>query len=548
MNFGEIAVAEAEGCILAHSVQQNTLSFKKGRRLSAQDVAALTAAGLDKVWAARLGDTDIHEDEAAQKLANAIISANMRATKPFTGRVNLYAEGDGVLQVDAQVINEINSISEAITIATLPPWTAIRKGQMIATIKIIPFSASKDLLELACGKCEDTPLEVSPFKPKSAGLITTLLSHQKVSTLDKAQEVISQRIIDRHGIVSQTNQCTHTTKDLATALQSQLAEGVDILLVLGASAITDRGDIIPKAIENCGGRIIHYGMPVDPGNLLLLGEINGVPVIGLPGCARSPKLNGVDWILDRLCSGLNVTSKDIQAMGVGGLLTEMPGRPEPRERTEHNAQPAPRVEVRLVKKNIIALVLAAGQSSRMGTTNKLLLDIDGKPMIKRVVENIQASKVQDILVVTGHERRRIEKALAGMDVEFVQNDSFEKGLSTSLRSGLRMISPDWDGVLVCLGDMPNVNAKHIDRLIDAFNPEQGHAICVPTYQSKRGNPVLWASRFFDDMTKISGDTGAKHLIGENSEMVFEVDMDDDNAVMQDIDTPEAFEKYRNKIN
>ena len=156
----------------------------------------------------------------------------------------------------------------------------------------------------------------------------------------------------------------------------------------------------PAGIVAAGGAVSHFGMPVDPGNLLLLGSLHGEPVVGLPSCARSPKVNGFDFVLQRLFAGLAVTGKDVMRMGVGGLLQEIPNRPQPRD-VENAPLRAPR---------IAALVLAAGLSSRMGS-NKLLEGWRGHPLLRWTVEAALASDARPVIVVTGNEAPKIEAAL-----------------------------------------------------------------------------------------------------------------------------------------
>jgi molybdenum cofactor cytidylyltransferase len=301
--------------------------------------------------------------------------------------------------------------------------------------------------------------------------------------------------------------------------------------VFGASAITDRRDVIPAGITGAGGKISHFGMPVDPGNLLLLGELHAKPVVGLPSCARSPKVNGFDFVLQRLFAGLQITGADIMRMGVGGLLQEIPSRPQPRD-VEHTAQRAPR---------IAAMVLAAGLSSRMGS-NKLLQDWRGKPLVRWTVETALKSQAGPVIVVTGHEARKLEEALKGLDVHFVYNPDYREGLSTSLKAGLSAVAASADGALVMLGDMPQVSPDLLDRMIAAFSPADGRNICIAMHEHSRGNPVLWARRFFPEIQALGGDAGAKTLLAAHEEMICEID--GDAAVLHDIDTPEALAALR----
>jgi molybdenum cofactor cytidylyltransferase len=309
-----------------------------------------------------------------------------------------------------------------------------------------------------------------------------------------------------------------------------------MLLVAGASAVVDRRDVGPGAIVRAGGTIVHFGMPVDPGNLLCLGRIGDVPALVLPGCARSPKLNGFDWVLQRLFAGVPVAPADVMAMGVGGLLKEIEVRPLPREQAARVAPPAtaPRRARR-----VAVVVLAAGRSRRMAPLNKLLVaDNQGTPMVARVVDNVLASHARPVIVVTGHERDRVEEALAGRPVHFAHADDYAEGLSASLKAGMAALPPEAEGVLVCLGDMPLVSGAMLDRLIAAFDPEEGRAIVMPTFRGKQGNPMLWSREFLTEIMTISGDVGARHLIGKHADRLVEVEMADD-AVLRDFDTTDA---------
>ncbi|MFQ5784437.1 MAG: NTP transferase domain-containing protein [Alphaproteobacteria bacterium] len=187
---------------------------------------------------------------------------------------------------------------------------------------------------------------------------------------------------------------------------------------------------------------------------------------------------------------------------------------------------------------VAAVVLAAGRSLRMGGANKLLVPVAGVPLIARVVGEICASRAAPVIVVTGHEEAHVRAALAGFAVFFAHNPDYAAGLSTSLATGLAALPADIDGAVVCLGDMPRVTAAVIDRLIAAFAPDDGRAICLPVYRGKRGNPVLWARRFFAEMEGLIGDVGARHLIDEHGDALCEVETEDD-GVLIDIDTPGA---------
>jgi molybdenum cofactor cytidylyltransferase len=259
-----------------------------------------------------------------------------------------------------------------------------------------------------------------------------------------------------------------------------------------------------------------------------------VPVLGLPGCARSPKLNGFDWVLQRLLADVPVGRADVMRMGVGGLLAEIPSRPLPRA----DASPRPAPEAPQAPR-VTALVLAAGRGTRMGGPNKLVLPLAGRPIVDHVVAAAQASQAERIVVVTGHEADRVSAALAGRTVTFIDNPDHADGLSTSLRAGLAAVEEEADAVVVLLGDMPRVTAATIDRLIAAYAPVEGRSICVPTVDGRRGNPILWDRAFLTEMSRIEGDAGARALLERHADVVCEVPMADP-ATLIDVDTPDAY--------
>ena len=535
MKFGETPIEEALGAILAHGISVEGTAFKKGRLLSRNDLAILKKAGIATVVSARLEPGDIGEDEAAAQISLALTGDNLSPSPAFTGRVNLYADVRGLAVYDRAMLTRLNGIDEAVTVATLPSFAAVEPRQMVATVKIIPFAVPVDILERCIGQV-DAAIRVVPFAAGNVGLVQTILPGTREKVLNKTVAVLRHRVEAVAGTLTGERRCGHEIGEVADAIRHWRSQGCDMILVSGASAITDRRDVIPAAIDAAGGAIDHFGMPVDPGNLMLMAHIGDTPVLGLPGCARSPKLNGFDWVLQRLAAGLAVTSRDITEMGAGGLLTEIASRPLPRAEA---CAPAPVKDP--VRPRVAAVILAAGQSRRMGPANKLLANIGGKPMVVHVADAVQASQASPVTAVVGHQADRVRAALAGRDIMFVDNPDHADGISGSLTLGLRSLPRGVDGAIICLGDMPRVTAVQIDRLIAAFNPLEGRAICVPTFNGKRGNPVLFARRFFENMESVSGDVGARHLIGEAPELVCEVEMED-RGVLLDIDTPQALAK------
>jgi molybdenum cofactor cytidylyltransferase len=533
MKFGAVPIDRAKGGVAVHSIRKDKLVLKKGTTIGEPEIAALRAAGITEIVIAKIESGDVGEDEAAAALASAAAGENIRVDEAFTGRANLFAAAPGVLMVDKAAIDRVNAIDEGITFATLAAFSPVVEGQMVATAKIIPFAvpeaSNRAVLDEA--KSGRGLLRVAPFSVKKVGVISTRLPGLAEKVIDKTLKVTRERLAPAGAEVIFEQRIAHDASALSQAIRETLAAGAELVLVFGASAIADRRDVIPAAIEQSGGKIEHFGMPVDPGNLMLIGDVSGKPVLGAPGCARSPKENGFDWVLARLLAGLKVSRSDIAGMGVGGLLMEIVTRPQPREES------AP------LAKRVAAIVLAAGRSSRMQGPNKLLEDFGGKPLVRRAVEIALASKAAPVIVVTGNDEVAVKKSLAGLNVQFVHNENYAEGLSTSIRTGIRALPDDVAGAVICLADMPRISAALIDRLIGAFEPERGALIVAPVRDGRRGNPLLWARRFFPELLKLEGDIGARKLAASYAEGVAEVEVTDDGAFL-DIDTPEALDLAR----
>jgi molybdenum cofactor cytidylyltransferase len=526
MKFGPVESKLALGLILAHGVKCGDATFKKGRVLSASDVAKLIANQIETVWVAQLEASDVTEDEAARRVAVAIAGEGVTAQEAFTGRANLHASGHGLLVVDADRIRAINHLHESLTIATLPPHDVVALKQMVATVKIIPFAMPRAVLERALAIIGDQPLlRVHAFEKRSIHLIITSLPQTKSSIIAKSETAIAERLKALELELASVTVVDHTQAAVSRAIAD--AKDSDLIMVFGASAIVDRGDVIPAALVEAGGLVTHLGMPVDPGNLLMLGQRGQTPVIGIPSCARSPKRNGFDWVLERVAAGLEVSAESIMDMGVGGLLAEIPSRPSPRDGDKPTA---PRV---------VAIVLAAGSSTRMGS-NKMLAVYQGKPIIRATAETIFASGVDDVVVVTGHQNGEVEAALQGLKLRTVHNPNHAEGMSTSLRAGVQAAGTA-DAVIVCLGDMPRVGAQVINRMIAAFNPTEHRNIIVPVHKGQWGNPVLWGAEHFDMLRSLEGDKGARALIQQFKSEAVEITVEDPGVLM-DADTPEALAK------
>ncbi len=328
MEFGEVPVDRAGGMILAHSHRTEGGRIRKGRRLDGADIAALRGAGIDAVVVADPAPGDVDEDAAAARIGAALcpdpVGAGLRVTEARTGRVNLHATGPGILRLDAEAIHRLNMLDPMITVATLAPHARVAEGMMVATVKIISYAVPGAAVAAAAEAAADV-IAVAPVVLRGATLIVTEMGQGP----GKGERAMAARL-DRLGMsLDAVEVVAHAIDPIAAALAAVRS---DLALLLTASATSDARDVGPRGLVAAGGSLTRFGMPVDPGNLLFYGRLGRRPVIGLPGCARSPALNGADWVLERICCGIEPDAADIARMGVGGLLKESPARPHPRSR------------------------------------------------------------------------------------------------------------------------------------------------------------------------------------------------------------------------
>ena len=532
MIFGEFPLSECEGLLLAHSLRLPQRVMKKGRRVTSADIQALGAAGFTHINGARLGADDIDENAAAGAVAAALSGAGIATRTPHAGRCNLYAVERGLLTLDADIIDRINRVDESITVATLPPLSAVRSGAVVATVKIIPLAVSRTLIDAGVAQAgQGVALRLLPFQPQRAALIVTGQVGEPAGNAIGAINSSRRRLEDLGSHLGLVQRCAHGAGAVTTALHEALAAGCTLVLISGTTVAKDRADTVPAGIVAAGGEIIHFGMPVEPGNMLLLARLGAVPVILLPGCARSRRSNGLDWVLQRMLAGLPMAAAQIMAMGVGGLIRS------PLEVDEDQAAARPEPVRAPVGRRLAALVLAAGSSRRMGGDNKLLLPVGGIPLVRRAVNAALASRCTSVLVVTGFAADEVQACIAGLDVKFAHNPEHPTGMASSLRCGLAALDADADAVIVLLADMPGIHGGHIDRLIAAFDPQQPK-IVVPMKDGRRGNPVLWPRSFFAEMQAVEGDVGAREVLQRHADRIEAVPIDDD-AIFSDVDTPAA---------
>ena len=531
MKFGPVELSRAEGAILAHSHQVGARRLRKGMRLGPDDIEALAQSGMQDVTVAILETGDLDENAAAAQIGLSGIGPQVEASTAFAGRVNFVAQGAGVLGVDVEAVNALNAIDPAITLATLPQFARVERGQLLATIKIIPYGVNGTLVEKAAAKIEGA-LQLHPVKRRQISLIMTSVENMKPSLLVKGRKAVETRL-SRLGVVLEDCQTVpHSGADLASAIKAARGE---LVLVLTASATSDIEDVGPEAVRRAGGKVTRFGIPVDPGNLLFIGTQGKREVLGLPGCVRALALNGADWVLERLICGIPVDADMLADMGVGGLLKEIPTRPLPR-----------RIKSKSASRRVAIVLLAAGQSRRMEGRDKLLEDVGDYSMLHHAAKAAVDSQATQVFVALPPSAEARSATLAGLAVTPIIAQDHEEGMGATLRNAMVHVGEEYDAVIVALADMPELTAKHYNQLIEAYDPDTQKEICrAVSEDGTPGHPVLFGRRFFENLALSSGDSGGRDILRNSTEFICHVKTSGRGAAL-DLDTPQAWQAWRDE--
>lgn len=319
MRFGEFAVADALGVILARAVKSTPHPLGKGHRLGPDDIAALSAAGVTTVVGLRPDSGDLTEDQAALALATVAAGPGLECQPARGGCCDITAVESGLFLADAVALRTLHGTTEALMIATLPQEQAVEAGQRVARVKCIPFAASPAVIRTA-GRAARGALRLAPFTARPTALVVA--NPPDTNTDEQARIVARLRDrLKRWGLpCTMELRVAHETASIADALVRASAAKVALIVVSGASSTADRGDTIPMAVCRAGGEIRRYGLPMEPGSLTLLARCGDAIIIDAPTCARSPAATSLDWLLARVAAGLAIDDDAIAGTGVGGLL------------------------------------------------------------------------------------------------------------------------------------------------------------------------------------------------------------------------------------
>lgn len=539
MRFGAFDIEVCEGLILAHSHKLAGKRISKGSVLTTELVDAFRQDGVTELVCAAPDAGDLSEDQVAGRLAAALMTAGVSRSEAATGRVNFKVGTTGIIRYDRALIAALNSVDEALTFSLVQHNQLLSAGKMAATLKVIPYFVAEQICQHFEDVLQGRPaFTFHPLRSWRVSLIQTMDDVLSERVYSATETVTERRLAQLGSKLTDVRRCAHDSSSVSAEISQALATGADLVLLCGCSAVVDRRDVLPVAIGQAGGQIDQLGLAVDPGNMLLAAHIQTTPVIGMPGCARSPKLNGFDWVLHLLLAGVPLSREELAEMASGGLLMEIVSRPLPRDLASKPPSAAPHMGV---------VLLAAGQSRRMGEINKLTERIAGKPVVRHVAETILAAGFSDIVVVLGHDSGAVERCLDGLPVRFVMNDDYQSGQASSVGVGVAALNSRATDVMIVLGDMPLLQPSFLQDLQRHHLASSQHEkmIGLPVHikdgQRQVGHPVVWGRQFFSELQTLKGDQGGRQIWAEHPAMISHLIVNDPTSFL-DTDTPDALQK------
>ena len=327
MRLEERAISETAGTLLMHNVASadGKRVLKKGILLGEEEIAQLAEMGRATVEVAVLEADDVHEDEAALALAGAMQTEELFLSRAAGGRVNLRTTVDGLLEVDADRLLELNMLP-GITLATRQPHTVVGPNQEsdnIGTLKIIPYAVRRSDLDRALELASARPgmVEVRAFQPGRRAALLLVGDPAVHDKLRASFEPPTRTRLERLGAELVAVEGVAQEEDAIAVAAARLASTSDLLIIAGQTSIMDQDDTTLRALRRAGAGLTLSGAPVEPGNLLALAYLPDAPVLCAPGCAKGLKRNVMDLVLPRLLLGDRLERRDIAALGLGGFLT-----------------------------------------------------------------------------------------------------------------------------------------------------------------------------------------------------------------------------------
>lgn len=522
MQFGEFPVFDSAGVELAYPIVCQGKTFPAGHVVTSDDIRLFRLEGIAKVVGSILASNDLRPDISTSMILKPLVGDFLRYTLPKDGYSEIYADQDGLFIVSPERLSRFNNQSENITLATIPPYAPVYKNQLVASLRLVGPAFSIDVLNETIDKItgQGPLLKIAPYAFSKLGYVQTVLYGADVPKL--VSEELNQRFAIYGFNLVHSTVCPHMPEHVEKGVRDAIDAGAEVVVVQSPLPSVNRNDVVPQGFVEAAADIDRLGWPLDPGLPIIFAHKNDVHLVGI---AESDfPLPAVDRLMRFLATKSLPPVEEFTSLAQGSMSIE---------RLIQYLTPEQEAETIAVgpvehAQKIAIVILAAGTSRRMFGTNKLLENIQGLPMIERVVQSALLSKADYVSVVTGYEAKLVEQRLMNYDVKIVRNPDYSAGVLSSMRLGISVLPPDVSAAIILPADMPGFTSTYIDRLIDCYDPNAAQKnVCLPSYGGIRHNPVLWPRELFKVVKIVPEDAYGLPALVEHSDYIVEMSLEDD---------------------
>lgn len=544
MKVKEERTLGAEGLILANDIELAKTTIKKGQKLTSSNVSALRSAGIETISCYKADKNDIDAKTAIGMITAAVAGTNTAYMLNDEGYCHIFAETNGIINIDEIRISRFNNSHQDIFINTIKKDEIVKKNDLLAVVRIIPYLINIDEVNntIHANTGQGALISINSFDIKTATLIQTTMPDTEEQLTSSAKINLEDMLAKTSCKLKSSVECEHNSEDLANTIYSAINQGSEFIIISPAKPTYGKSDIIPTALKESGIDIYKIHIPIETGyDTILAYKGKKIPVVQIPYNYHLGNNDAINKLICKLISKQKFNLEDVSSIGFGSLsITSNMSSDNSRELLSATTKKSKG------ENTIAAVILAAGRGTRMGGNNKLLQEINDEPLFLQSIKSALQSKCSPVIVVTGFEANTMEEYLRAYDVVVLRNTAYKMGIRTSIDLALSTLPNSVDGAILLPADIPGITTKHIDKMIKAFKPEKKAALCVSEYDGIKKNPILWPRNLFNDANLIPDNSHLRPVFMEHTDYTKIIKTTNEFDVT-DINSPGDLIDYKEKI-
>lgn len=542
MFYFEFDVNHALGIRIAEEIRFEGKVLGKGHELTEEDIIQLKLSGITKVFGAEMGENDISNETALGIIAAKICGNNTAYSIGKNGVCKIVAVKDGVFVCADDRVAKFNRLSHNLILNTIEPYAIVKSGEVIAELELtLPVIEQKMVDEIIFSLSGNIELiSVAVQEKKKTALIYAKLYNDALET-EHFTNIVTKLVKDfselQFDFQNEYN-TRHTIDDVGNAVQKAVDDGNDVIFILSGQKSVDAKDVIPSALNSYVDELVNLTIPQVGASDLIIAEKRRTKIIALPY-----NYDKIDSKLTNHFIKLAIVNERLHtydfARPQNVLLSAGQALPDPEKETLFTAD-----NKKLAKgeANIAVVVLAAGIGSRAGR-NKLMLEVDEKPMFLKTVEAAVKSKASPVFVITGYNNTEVEEFLEDIDVNVIYNPSFRAGIKTSIALGIKSVPGFCDGALLLPADMPNITPEFINKMIKSFKKKEEKQVCMATWKGNKYNPIIWSKSLFGVADIVPENAHLRSVFMEHSDYTNLVEAPNDKLLL-DVNFPNDIDELK----